>query len=615
MKKIYFLYLIFIYSGLFGQADSYFGNISDLVFRKENIRIPQENDTLEGRLMNFHYVKDTLQTPYLYNTQSRLRQLSVFFVGNKIGGEEKIILGQTGSSIITNKGVFDYGDTLLVDAPTESPRIITYSKRDRTKSPYIFLSPIQRKDVLIPDFLVFKRDLSPNEKQRIETYLSIKYGISINYISEKNYLSSASDVIWNFKDNKKYGYRITGIGRDDAFELYQKQSTNSQNDLVTFSLSDIKLLNSENEGTLNNNEFLLWGDNNEDVEFPDEDLLSYQSKGDLLRIWKVQTKSESGLQTNVYFKPSADVYSSGLPKLKLFRSTENLQSDIAEFVAAESVNDSVFVFKNVDWDTDNNGFDYFTLNNSDANSDISIVSDCNELQNGLVKINVPEEMLPVNYSLYDLNNQTEIYTNQVSSSNPITFSELEPSKYQINIHRDNEQSDIVRTFDMQGISNQNIQDNYLWEGNPIELDINYENYQYSLTKPNGNIVNHAPYMLDGLGDYILTVKNKIGCEIQKNLHVLNEQDFNNQNQSSLFSSIQLYPNPSHDGIITVKIQLKSPRPVTIQIYNSLGRLLKDASYNNTDSVTSTLSIPAMTGYYNVKIFIPEESKSYNLIIN
>ena len=236
------------------------------------------------------------------------------------------------------------------------------------------------------------------------------------------------------------------------------------------------------------------------------------------------------------------------------------------------------------------------------------------MENGLVKVSIPNNLLSASYSLLDLKNENLISDHLSINSNTLTFNNLIPSQYQLNIHKAN-QSDIIKTFDMEGISNQNIEDNYLWTGVPIELDINYENYQYTLTKPNGNNITHAPYTLDGLGDYTLTVKNKIGCEIEKVLHVLNQTDYANANNNSLFKSIKLYPNPSHDGIVTVKIELKAPKLVTIQIYNSLGKLLKQAQYSNTTSVLSTLSIPPIVGYYNVKIFIPEESKGYNLLIN
>jgi hypothetical protein len=302
------------------------------------------------------------------------------------------------------------------------------------------------------------------------------------------------------------------------------------------------------------------------------------------------------------------------PKLKLYRTTENFQNDTAELFSGEKLNDSLYVYRNINWDSDHNGIDYFTLNNSQNNPEISVVSTCNELQNGIVKINVSDALLPLSYTLFDVKNNLNIVENQSLDTHLITFSDLVPSQYRINFHRNN-LPDITKTFDLEGMSNQNIQDNYLWTGTPIELDINYENYQYTLVKPNGNIVDHPPFLLDGTGAFTLKVKNKIGCELQKQLSVLNQSDYTDQNQNSLFKEVKLYPNPSKDGIFSVKVVLKTPKPITIQVYNSLGRLLQQTHYDNADDIISTFSIPPVIGYYNIKIFIPEESKGYNLLIN
>lgn len=168
---------------------------------------------------------------------------------------------------------------------------------------------------------------------------------------------------------------------------------------------------------------------------------------------------------------------------------------------------------------------------------------------------------------------------------------------------------------MEGMYNQNVEDNYLWAGVPIELDINYEHYRYSLIKPNGTIVSHPPFLLEGEGTYTLRVKNRIGCELEKQLRVLNATDYAMQNAASFFRNIILYPNPSRDGNVTVKVDLRVPKPITVHIYNSLGKLLKEAQFGSTDSLTATLSIPAVVGYYNIKIFIPEESKGFNFLIH
>ncbi|HBT70814.1 MAG TPA: hypothetical protein DEB37_00630 [Lysinibacillus sp.] len=195
------------------------------------------------------------------------------------------------------------------------------------------------------------------------------------------------------------------------------------------------------------------------------------------------------------------------------------------------------------------------------------------------------------------------------------MSDLTPSNYRLTVHRLGQLPDIIKTFDMEAVANQNVQDNYLWTGDPIELDINFENYNYTLVKPNGSTVSKPPYLLDALGAYTLKISNRLGCEVVKQINVLNQTDYANHNAISLFKAISLYPNPSKDGIITVKVELKTPKPITVQIYNSLGKLLKQAQYDSSDNITSVLTIPPVTGYYNVKIFIPGESKGYNLLIH
>ncbi|MGC4128718.1 MAG: T9SS type A sorting domain-containing protein [Bergeyella sp.] len=615
MKTIYLLLSLFFLQNYYSQQGTFFGNIPDLVYKQSNVFVPVESDTIAQRIFNFHFVKDTMQAPYLLDAQSRLNELSIFMVGNKFGGEDKVIYGKIGSALVTSNGIYDYADTLKIESSTPAAKIITYGKRDKSKGNFVYLPKSTDKTLLNPELLIFKRNLSKKEKQQVESYLSIKYGISINYLSEKNYLSSTGDAVWNYKKNKKYSYRITGIARDDSYGLYQKQSQNTDDNVLAVSLQNIKDFNSQNTGSLNDREFFLWGDNNQDVQFKEADLLSYHPHKDLKRLWKAQIKAQDSLKTSLYFNLKDVSTDDNIPRLKIYRTTENYENEIYETFSGEKLSDSLYVYKNVSWDTDHNNTDYFTLNNDLAEeADISIVSDCSELQNGLIKIKFPDNFSSYTYTLVDLKTNDSIVESQSSNSNPLVLNNLAASRYQLIVKKSN-QPDIVRNFDIQDISNQNIEDNYLWEGEPIELDLNTDSYQYTLTAQDGSVTDSAPYLLNGIGEYTLNVKNKIGCTLQKTLYVLNQADYASKMQSSAFKEILLYPNPSHDGNINIKVVLKTPKNVTIQIFNALGVLLKEAYYEQTDNVDAFLNIPAVVGYYNVKILIPEESKGYNLIIN
>lgn len=121
--------------------------------------------------------------------------------------------------------------------------------------------------------------------------------------------------------------------------------------------------------------------------------------------------------------------------------------------------------------------------------------------------------------------------------------------------------------------------------------------------------------MNGIGNYQLKVKNKLGCEIIKTLSVLNQADYDALQNNSLFKSISVSPNPSHDGNLTVKVELKAAKPLTIKIFNSLGVLIKQGQYNAASNFSIPMNIPAVVGYYNIKIFIPEEGKGVNFLIN
>ena len=121
---------------------------------------------------------------------------------------------------------------------------------------------------------------SPNSalnQQKIQSYLGLKYGITLHAIGSSNatsistttrlndvdYINSAGNIIWNTVANTGFNYDITGIGRDDDSQLYQKQSkTVNIIDDITIGLTDILATNKLNTNTCDDKNFLVWGNNN-----------------------------------------------------------------------------------------------------------------------------------------------------------------------------------------------------------------------------------------------------------------------------------------------------------------------------------------------------------------
>ncbi len=104
---------------------------------------------------------------------------------------------------------------------------------------------------------------SDANRSRIESYLAIKYGITLGTNGTSlPYVNSAGTTIYG--SNQGYNYNIAGIGRDDNSQLNQKQSKseNTSSD-ITIGLGDIFATNSANTNAFNaDRTFLMWGHNN-----------------------------------------------------------------------------------------------------------------------------------------------------------------------------------------------------------------------------------------------------------------------------------------------------------------------------------------------------------------
>lgn len=106
-------------------------------------------------------------------------------------------------------------------------------------------------------------DISANDLARIQSYLALKYGISLDSSGQPDYVSSNNTIIWNGIVNSGYQNNIIGLGRDDNSALYQKQATSYPSASITLFTGSLQTLNSDNTSTFaSDNSFLLLGDNN-----------------------------------------------------------------------------------------------------------------------------------------------------------------------------------------------------------------------------------------------------------------------------------------------------------------------------------------------------------------
>lgn len=135
----------------------------------------------------------------------------------------------------------------------------------------------------VPELLVFDRQLSSTEIRKYETYLAIKYGLTL----DKSYLSVRDSVLWNREENTLFNNRITGYGREDALGLYQKTAGTSyeegpfsdlaaENDFYDSgdsykqsSANKLLVMGTEPGNSMSDGRFVIFGDNNDSINKTD----------------------------------------------------------------------------------------------------------------------------------------------------------------------------------------------------------------------------------------------------------------------------------------------------------------------------------------------------------
>jgi len=146
----------------------------------------------------------------------------------------------------------------------------------------------------LSEVIAFRRDLSPADRDRVQSYMAVKYGMTLGTTSSPlNYKASNDTAIWT--GSATYQNNITGIGRDDISMLNQKQSkSENPTGLVTIGHGNtIAVDNASNSNNFTDDrDFLLFGDNNGNLAWSATGAPAGQQK--LGRVFRVQNTGSVG---------------------------------------------------------------------------------------------------------------------------------------------------------------------------------------------------------------------------------------------------------------------------------------------------------------------------------
>ena len=194
-----------------------------------------------------------------------------------------------------------YQNGLLKDLHTGSTKVVTPGKKTieiggRSADDADYPGRIFNGD--IAEIIYFTNRLNSTDRQKVESYLAIKYGITLS----NNYLSSNASVVYSVSS---FNNRIIGIGRDDASALNQKQSKGENFiPVLEIALNNFYTDNNSNSSTFSADKtFLITGD--------DDQALTGTTTGVpagieswLMRKWKI-TVTGSQISNSLFQMPSS----------------------------------------------------------------------------------------------------------------------------------------------------------------------------------------------------------------------------------------------------------------------------------------------------------------------
>lgn len=139
----------------------------------------------------------------------------------------------------------------------------------------------------LAEFIFYNSDLSVAQRNLINSYLAIKYGITLDQSTLTNYTASSGSIIYpTTTTHSTYRFDIAGIGRDNVSKLTQTTSR---------SVNTGSVISVQNASSLDDLDFLLWGSNNGSLTNPNSvDIDGAIIERRLSRVWKIAETGDVG---------------------------------------------------------------------------------------------------------------------------------------------------------------------------------------------------------------------------------------------------------------------------------------------------------------------------------
>jgi hypothetical protein len=142
----------------------------------------------------------------------------------------------------------------------------------------------------IAEVILYDTLLTAAQRNQVESYLAVKYGISLSQSTAQNYVNSSGSVVWNATTNSAYGNNIFGVAIDNGSALSQTGSVSVNTSVLTLSSAT----------GLTNNSFFMVGDNGGANSLTSVTTLPNKINARLGTIWKAQQTGSRATMNFVY---------------------------------------------------------------------------------------------------------------------------------------------------------------------------------------------------------------------------------------------------------------------------------------------------------------------------
>jgi len=593
-----------------------------------------------GRLLNFNPAlffgsgQKGIPLPLGGDDYSRSTCFSVYQPEDTLS--EMVVWSQEGNSagnlVLTDRRMADLADIKymnFVNRPAGKPAINTYTQfKEKGNSsasqvlwvgnrPGLPVLPATPFRGIIPELILYNRVLTNTERARVESYLALKYGLTLSPLGTEAYLNASGDRIWDFKTNRQYSYNIAGAGRDDLSGFYQKQSESSQTPgLLVLGIGAIFPDNTKNPAYIENNSFHIWGDNNAALDFETKE--QGQPKR-LQRKWLMAAHGQaSDLKTVVKFDPGQIEQPAKRGEYWWLITDHSGTGQfplgaVSYYPARETPDEGRLLFEGVLWDTDRSGSDVFTFGVGPAMMPKVWITApvCTPASDGQLHIGAEGGRPPYRFVL--TNPDSTVIREWIATDNTLqTIDGIAPGDYRLSIldadARGHQEALFVQSADapVSGLDKQYE----LKPGRLLRLDAfagkQATGVSCHWSGPGGFESNAPAVTISVPGIYQLTLE-QAGCISRQNIVIT-------RYKQDVFNEVALYPNPTADGRFTLTIDLHRTADVEIRIFDTAGRLITGKTLSGADRYRYTGQLQT-AGAYTINLRSEQVMQTLSLMVN